>query len=665
MRGFDQIGRAARAQYLREGRERIAMERRVESEKIRGIRRTEAEAHRAAQRRHHEEERATRRLASTRMRAAERWGGRGASALGNAGRNVVGMGGSALALVGGVSAYNAVSSGMALDERSRRIVIGAGKGNKRTPEEVQAAIEKTAIETGINPEKLAEGMQAAMDKTGDLESALKNLNTVAVVAQATGGDATDAYLLQADAMQKFGLSAEESRAAMATLIEQGKKGAFTFKNMATLAPKAFAGAAAFGMKGQAGLAQIGGLLQVNRNVTGSDEQAAFATEALLRQLQAKGGDMQSGKAFGGRKVEVFRGGDARKGANNFRDILGGVLSASEGNVEQLYDVFGEEGIKSIRPFLTKFRDTREGALAGGASRKDANAAGAAAALKILDEATNVSSDFADVQRDAADAMKALSVQLEVVNTRVKSAIAKGLLPSIERMIPQMEKLVPVVGQAAEKFGEALKFLADDPWKGVGILVGAAIAKEIAVAGVGKTVEAALAAAIRRMGGGAPIPGGAPVPGAPGGVGLAPGLAAGAALAGVGLAVNQAGKLQEELGVKGSFLDGLPGFKGGSFSADQLMSDTMTPWDPAKRLGDTAARTIMGIHDVGKPESEKWVKTMGKGVGEQGQGAGAAAIDTKPLMDAGAALAKSAEALTQAATDMRVAANSRTSPILTR
>ncbi len=628
-RHYDQIGRAARAADLKMARDQISTARRVEMERVRSVRKIEAETARATHRAERVQIQAARRVeaansragqraAASRSRAAQRAGQGVASSLGNGIGNLVGMGGSALALAGGFSAASSITQGLNLEEMSRRIAIAGRQGGKAaafTPEQIQSKITSVATASGIDPEKLAAGMQAAMDKTGDLAAAMSNLNTVAQVTQATGGDATDAYMLQADAMQKFGLNTDESAQAMATLIAQGKKGAFTFKNMAALAPKAFAAAASFGFKGQEGLGQIGGMLQVARNVTGSDEQAAFATEALLRQMTAKGKDMQSGKAFGGRKVNVFKGGDPRNGANNFRDILGEILTSSEGNLAQLQEVFGEEGIRGMRPFLATFRETREAGLKSGMGREGANKAGASAALKVLDDATNVTTSFADVQADAAEAMKSTSVQLTILNTKIKQAISSELIPVLIKIIPEFAKLVPEIGKAAKGVAQFAEFFLKNPLQGIGAIVAASMAKDLGVAILSGGVSRAVASSLSTVMGGArgPMPAGTggaiPVGGTGVGTGAGPvaALAAGGAL----LALDQANKLKDELGVKGSLLDILPGMKGGSFSSDTFLTDLVNPFAKADRFAGVVGETAVAAHDLGKPVEER--KALQKGV----------------------------------------------------
>src|SRR5690606_20074319 len=108
------------------------------------------------------------------------------------------------------------------------------------------------------------------------------------------------------------------REAFATLIAQGKAGAFELRDLAAQAPRVLAQAQAFGMGSREGLRQLGGFLQIARSATGSPEQAATATEATFRQLATNADKLQSGKAFGGRKVQVYNEGDPTKG---FRNVM--------------------------------------------------------------------------------------------------------------------------------------------------------------------------------------------------------------------------------------------------------------------------------------------------------------------------------------------------------
>ncbi|HMJ53579.1 MAG TPA: phage tail tape measure protein [Polyangiaceae bacterium] len=438
-------------------------------------------------------------------------------AVGAAGAAMVGVSGAALAA-------NAVSSATKLDEMSRRLAISARQGgtvSKFAPEDLRKQFETTGIETGINAEDIAGGVQAFVTKTGDLDTAIKNMRTFATVAQATGASVEDVASASADLSEKLGISSvEDMQKALATLTMQGKKGAFELKDMAGQFPRIAAAAAAFGIKGTGGLAQLGGFLQVARSATGSGEQAGFATEATFRQLTAKSAKIQSGEAFEGRGVQVFQGGDAKKGLRDFNEILGDVMQASRGDMVQLQETFGEEGIRAIRPLIASFREASQGAGGGAKGAK----AGRAAVMSKLTDAANVSGDWSEIQKDSAEAMKSFSVQMGVVNARLKEAIASKLFPEIVKLVPEIAKLVPYVAEATRMFVDLAKALAENPLKGLGAIIALQFGAEIAKAKLSEVITREIAKSF--------APGRPPVPGAPGAPGSAPQLSPSSPAAGI-------------------------------------------------------------------------------------------------------------------------------------
>jgi hypothetical protein len=388
------------------------------------------------------------------------------------------VGGAMLGVGGSVLAGAAVSDSLKLDEITRRLVVsgrGAGEEARHDPQALAKMFTSTALDTGIAPEQIAGGVQSYVTKTGDLDFAIENHKLFATVAQATGAAVEDVAAAAADLSQKMDIkSVSDMSQALATLVFQGKAGAFELKDMASQFPRIASAAEAFGVKGMDGVKQLGGFLQVARQATGSGETAAFAAEASFRQLTSKSKEMQSGQAFGGRKVQVFEGNDPTKPLRNFGEILGDIMSASRGNMVQLQDVFGEEGIRAVRPLISTYREASDKA-GGGKAGADA---GRTAVMAMLADAADVQGSYADVQRDASDVLKSTSLQLEIAMTDLKDVMATELMPIIRDLAPLVREMGPPlreVTQAAIALGQAL---ADNPLLGLGAIVASSIALEI-------------------------------------------------------------------------------------------------------------------------------------------------------------------------------------------
>lgn len=402
------------------------------------------------------------------------------AAVGKAGAGMIGVGGSVLAA-------SAVSESLKLDEMTRRLSIaGRGAGEKGVdPESLRKQMVSTGIETGIAPEALAGAASTYVAKTGDLDTATKNLKNFAIVAQATGSSVEDVASTAADLAQKFDIkSAKDMGDALAVLAFQGKKGAFELKDMASEFPEMAAAAQRAGLKGLGGMRTLGGLAQIARQSTGSGAEASTAVQMMMTQLTKKSGELKSGKALGGKSVNVFQGGDATKGARDLPTVLSEIISKSHGNMTQLSKLFDVRGIRAVSPMIQAYHDASD--KAGGGAKGEA--AGKKAVLDMIKDASNATGEFADVQKDAADAMKATSVQLDIAMMQLKQVFAEELMPAVREFAPRLKELGPPARFVMEEMLGLARFLGNNPLAGLGLLFAAEITKEIAAAQLAQLLQ---------------------------------------------------------------------------------------------------------------------------------------------------------------------------------
>lgn len=495
--------------------------------------------------------------------------------VGTAGAAMLGVGGAALAA-------SAVSDATKLDETTRRLVIQGtmpGEKSKHDPDELRKKFEQTGIETGIAPQAVAEGVAQFVTKVGDLDTAVANMKVFATVAQATGASVQEIASSSADLSEKLGIKdVNDMSKALAMLTVQGKKGAFELRDLAAYLPEVSAAASTFGVKGVKGTVQLGGMMQIARRATGSGAEAATSVEAMFRQMVAKSGDIQSGDAFGGRKVSIFQGNDPTKPLRDFYDIIGDMLEASRGNVEELGKTFDVRGVRAVNPLITTFREASDKAGGGDKGAK----AGRAAVMAALKDASEVKAEFSDIEKDAQAAMKSFSIQLDIIGASMKRDVGAVLLPELIRLAPTVAALVPAVGHAAKLFVDLVKFLTEHPFQALAVVIAAQLAADFTKAKlgdlVGKLITRAIAGktAPSLLGGGGG--GGTPVPGpgflgSPGRAGIANAASTGTAL---GLSVATA-----------IFTVGVANFEAGEVNM--------------KRSGDllNQVRAMGGAEDAGK------------------------------------------------------------------
>lgn len=419
------------------------------------------------------------------------------NSAGRIGGAVKAVGGAGLALTGiagaGLAA-SAVAQASKLDEMTRRLSIaGRGKGEQGvSPEALRKEFTNTGIATGFDPEQVASGVAAYVAKTGDLETARKNQRTYATVAQGAGANITEVFEAAADLSDKMDVkSVEDMASAFAILSAQGRLGAFELKAMAAQFPEIFSSAANAGAKGLQGVRDVGATMQLAMKATGNSSEAATAVNSMFRQMAAKAKDMQSGKAFSGRKVQVYEGGDPTKNMLNFATVAQNAISASRGDISQLNDVFDARGRKALDPLINKYKEAYN--KAGGGKKGDQ--AGREAMKGIFEDFSKVNADFSEVERDASDAMKSFSVQMEIFNTQIKEAIASQIFPELVKLAPELKQLIPHVKDASKAFVSLVKFFANHPFVGIGGAIAASITYDIAKAKLGSVVTNALKGAL--------------------------------------------------------------------------------------------------------------------------------------------------------------------------
>lgn len=408
----------------------------------------------------------------------------GVKAVGAAGAATIGLSGAALAA-------SSISQATRLDDIARRTAIqGRGVGSQgMDPNELRKQFSRTAIATGVSAEDVAAGVSKYVDRTGDLAGGVAHMKTFATMAQASGSN-PEAVADTAFALSQAGVTSEDdTQKALSALYFQGKRGSFKLSDQATHMPQMIARGREFGVRGVEGITQLGGLAQITQNTTLDADKTATGIDKMFAELTSHAKEMASGKSFSGRKVDVYKNGDAKNGANGIRDILMDMFSASRGDSTQISKVFAKTGVLPIMGMRDEFKNTRLAALAGGASESEADKKARAATLKMWDASSATGGgNFKEVERDAADTMKGFGAQMENLNTMLKDAVSSELFPELVKMGPDLKELVPAVGKATRAFVELAKFLVQNPLIGIGGAIATSIAIDIAKAKLGDVVS---------------------------------------------------------------------------------------------------------------------------------------------------------------------------------
>ncbi|WP_328184623.1 phage tail tape measure protein [Marinobacter sp. OP 3.4] len=336
------------------------------------------------------------------------------------GRGLDRMGNRYTALITGAAGFGTLRSLTRMEERFTRLGIQA----QRSEEEMER-LRRTIFETArapdirVDPSEITSAIESIVEKTGDLEFARENIRNIGLAISATGAAGQNIGEIMAE-FQKMDISeSAEVLRVIDTLNQQGKQGAFTLQNLASLGPRVVTAYTAMGREGSGAIKEMGAALQVIRMGTGSSEQAATAFEALLRTLQ----NADKVKALQRGGIQVFDPEELEKGRQVLRpinELMVEIIQAVDGQTTRLSSVFDAEAMRSFNAAAGEFQ--RTGSVAslekfmdvhgdGSATMTDsARAAGSmAGAMRSLGAAWNNFADdnLTDTVQSAADALNSL------------------------------------------------------------------------------------------------------------------------------------------------------------------------------------------------------------------------------------------------------------------
>jgi hypothetical protein len=288
-------------------------------------------------------------------------GSKGVAALKTAaagvGRVLDAVGNRYTALLTGAAGVGTAKGLLDLQDRLTNLGIQANVGDTAIQGLMARVYEiSRAKDVRLRPDKLLDGIDAIVEKTGDLRFAEQNLRNLGLGMRATGADGRAMGELFAE-FQKMGIKApKDVLQALDILNVQGKEGAFTLQNLAALGPRVITAYTSMGRTGVPALREMGAALQMIRMGTGSSEMAATSFEALIRTL----GDAKKVKMLQAGGIQVFDPEEAKKGNEVLRpvnELLAEIIKKTSGKRTLLSKVFDEEAIRAFSQAAGEFKRT--------------------------------------------------------------------------------------------------------------------------------------------------------------------------------------------------------------------------------------------------------------------------------------------------------------------
>jgi hypothetical protein len=492
---------------------------------------------RALVQQHNEAERSARRAAIHQRRTAERIGTGAARSVGGATGNVVRIGAGAMGLAGGFAAAEALREQSAIQREASMLANQAGNPGLKGA----LAREATSVR-GLSGTETLKGMGEFVTKTGDLDTARQIKGSMGDLSLATGAEFGD---LMATAGQAFNVLKDqisdpverlsELNTLMGVLAQQGAMGAVEIKDLAQDFGKL--GAATRGFQGSAPdlLRTMGAFAQV-AVARGGAESSADASTAASRLV---GDIVTHKKKFAALGVGIQSKTDPTKLADPMQ-IIADTLEKTKGDVMKTSGLFGLESGKIFKGFAATFSE----------AEKKKKGSGREAVMGEFNKFAGAKLSQSDVTARAASRMDDPDLQFKEAAKVFNTAVGRELAPVAVQLAHQFAELVPLAATMARVVAKFIGFLVENPMAGVGLLVGAALVKDITSAGVGEMVKKALGALSGAGGdgkGGAPV--GTSVAGAASAtfMGATVGFAAAVAIFAAGVANFEDGETKAKMG----------------------------------------------------------------------------------------------------------------------
>lgn len=540
------------------------------------------------------------------------------NATGFVGRSVSGtvgmLGGTAtmaLGLGGGMLVANSVRKFGAAEKASAVLANKAIGGTPGTREQLQASVMNQARAEGIRSGFGAEGAINALRQFHNISGLLKEgqalLPFMTDLADAYGADLGDVGRTGgqiAQALKARGITGDESVRQTTNILTdmaaQAKVGSIEFAELATEMGKLISSTARFDGEIDQLTSTMGAISQLA--IAGA---ASSPEEAMTAILRISDDIITNWKHFDKAGVDVF----ADEGKTKLRapeQIIRDMLVATGGDLTKIKKMFKIRSTKAIQPFQTLYTE----------------AGGGEAGLKALDNLIKVASGTASPEeiRESAAFVRSMSAkQFDIAMAKLEDALGSKFLPVLVRLIPKFEQLIPSIEMAANVFTRFIDSFAKDPGGTIFKLIAAKLVADIAVAGVGKHVTAAIVNSINKMFSGRGVP-----PAMGGTVG---GTATGATPIAAGKApVNLAGALSlgGTLGLTiGSAIltTGVLNFEAGEVSID-TGGRALKESRHSTQTGDVEAarQALMTIRDEKERASKTgWVGSLAAGLMEMGPG----------------------------------------------
>lgn len=237
-----------------------------------------------------------------------------------------------------------------LRDAINKLAVSAGGGNEMVGS-LKDQIQAVSVASNQLQGDVTDALSAFVERTGDIETARKNIELYARTATAASASLADVAMVGESLASKFNIKGDQTK-ALAILMQQAKQGSIELRDVATHGGSIMVAARAAGIGGKGheeqGVREIGGFMQAvaaggkgRDKVTAAD--AAVMVQNLFSQVRQKAS-----------KIEDL---GVKVAGRDYIDVVKDIITKTNGDPAVLGAIFKEQrSFRAISALATQYTD---------------------------------------------------------------------------------------------------------------------------------------------------------------------------------------------------------------------------------------------------------------------------------------------------------------------
>lgn len=326
------------------------------------------------------------------------------------------------AFLTGAAGAAAVKGVMDFDAQLKQLAVDADITDEQLAKVKQRILDvANSPNIRVNAGELTAGVKEIVARTGELDVALDNLETLGITMRATGSAGEDSAALVANFFEKFRI--RDPKQMLATLDEAallGKEGAFELRDLATEGNSVSAAFAMTGRTGPIAAREMLTLLQIVRRTSSNAAEAGTSFERFIATLTSeKVGMLQKNGIKIWDPEELEKG---NKMARPIADIVHDILKATGGDPEILSKIFDVRALRAMNAFALEFKET--------------------GALPSVEKFMNVVGDGSQIMEDASRNASTAAAAWQQLQNSISRAADRNLSEPLKDLADWADELDP-------------------------------------------------------------------------------------------------------------------------------------------------------------------------------------------------------------------------------